>query len=578
MAHLIKLEHNQQSVRVLRLVGENVNKNNQYRSLQKATLFSVALLLGGCLTTMQHKDDDFKRVYDEISINSFKSHVKTLSSDLYAGRAPASAEDKMTADYLIKAFKAAGLKPGNNGSYLQTVKMMGIKGKVVQPLSIGDISFDFKKDYVANSRQNSEHMSLNRSDLVYVGYGINAPEYDWNDYAGVDVKGKTVVVLVNDPGYATGDPALFEGKTMTYYGRWTYKYEEAARQGAKGAIIIHQTGAAGYGWNVVSTSWTGTLFQLPPGDNAPPLLDVEMWITAGRTEVLFKAAGYDFAEYLQKAQHKGFKAIDLGLKVSVGVKSVIEKTVSHNIIATLAGSKRPDEHILYMGHVDHLGQDPQLEGDTIYNGAHDNASGIAGLIEIANAYSALKQRPERSITFIGAAAEEQGALGSRTYAANPTVPLKSIVGLINMDSLNITGRKKDVTVVGFGKSEIEAVLKKAAHRQGRYLAREGHPERGYYYRSDHFSLAKKGVPALSAGGGSVPVNAMEAEIEERVGAMVGKCYHQTCDEYNEGWGWAGVKENLQLYFETGYIMATDDSWPKWYPGAEFKAPRDKMGR
>lgn len=557
------------------------SKGVQPRCLKKGLLFMAATLLAGCGATQHHANsgnDNFQQVYNDISISSFKSRVKTLSSDVFGGRAPASPGDKMTRDYLVNAFKQAGLQPGNNGSYLQKVKMVGVTAEVLKPLTIGDISFDFKQNYVVNSRQNEPDQSLNHSPLVFVGYGINAPEYGWNDYANLDVKGKTVVILVNDPGYATGDDKLFEGKTMTYYGRWTYKYEEAARQGAAGAMIIHQTGAAGYGWNVIASSWAGAQFQLPRDKQAEPVLDIAMWIDKAKTTELFKAAGLDFEQQLQNAKQKGFKAVDLGLKASVAIRSKIEPSVSYNIVATLPGATRPDEHILYMGHIDHLGENPELEGDTIYNGAHDNATGIAGLIEIAQSFATLKQRPARSITFIGAAAEEQGSLGSRFYAEHPTIPLKNIVGLINMDSLNITGRKKDVRVVGFGKSALEEVLGKAAGRQGRVLSRESHPERGYYYRSDHFSLAIKGVPALSAGGGSTPLNAVEAEISKRVGAMVGRCYHQTCDEYNEGWGWAGVKENLQLYFDTGYLLATDDSWPNWYQGAEFRALRDKMRR
>jgi Zn-dependent M28 family amino/carboxypeptidase len=547
--------------------------NNKVLS-QSMLLLAVASMVGCAIST--DVDDGFEQVYQDISISSFKQHVKTLASDEFAGRAPASPEDKMTQDYLIAALSAQGFKPGNNGSYLQQVKMMSVTSKVVKPLTIANISFDFPKNYVANSRQNLTDVTLEQSDLVYVGYGINAPEYDWNDYRDIDVKGKTVVVLVNDPGYATGDEALFEGKTMTYYGRWTYKYEEAARQGAAGAIIVHETGAAGYGWNVISSSWTGTQFQLPHGDNISPLLDMELWITNEKTKQLFSAAGLDFEQYQHKAKQKGFKAVALGVKASVAIESKIENTLTNNVIATLPGTQRAQEHVIYMGHIDHLGKNPALKGDQIFNGAHDNATGMAGLIEISKAFASLKQRPERSITIIGAAAEEQGTLGSKFYADNPTIALKNIVGLINMDSLNITGRKKDVTVVGMGKSELEKVLETAAKRQGRYLARESHPERGYYYRSDHFSLAIKGVPALSAGGGSVPVNDVEAEILSRVGAQIGQCYHQPCDEYDENWGWQGVKENLQLYFETGYLLATDENWPNWYEGTEFKALRDAM--
>jgi Zn-dependent M28 family amino/carboxypeptidase len=527
-------------------------------------------------TSAGSKTGNFVEVYQSIAMDSYKADVKAVSSDRFAGRAPASAADKLTRDYLLNAFKKVGLQPGNNGSYLQEVQMMGVSGEIVKPLKISGIDFAFKQNYVANSRKNNPNQSLQDSPLVFVGYGINAPEYQWNDYDGIDVTGKTVVILVNDPGYASQDKALFEGKTMTYYGRWTYKYEEAARQGAAGAIIIHETGAAGYGWNVIASSWTGTQFHLPQSENADLVLDIEMWINQDKTAELFKAADLSQQKLTQQAGQRGFKAVDMNLSATVVLKSKIEPSVSYNVVATLPGRTHPDEHILYMGHIDHLGQDPALEGDQIFNGAHDNGTGIAALIEIARLFGSLEQRPARSITFIGAAAEEQGTLGSGYYADNPTIALKNIVGVINMDSLNITGRKKDVRVVGFGKSGLENVLAKAASRQNRVLSRESHPERGYYYRSDHFSLAIKGVPALSAGGGNDPLNEVEAQIYQRVGAMVGRCYHQTCDEYNESWGWAGVKENLQLYFETGYLLATDNSWPNWFEGTEFKALRDKM--
>lgn len=519
---------------------------------------------------------DFQAVYEDISIPNLKKHIQYLSSDEMAGREPASEGDRMTAEFLISEFKKLGLKPGNGDSYLQKVELLAINSTVSQNLTIADIQFDDTENYVANTRQKQSLRTLTDSELVFVGYGINAPEYGWNDYQGLDVTGKTVVMLVNDPGYATGDPDLFTGNSLTYYGRWTYKYEEAARQGAKGAIIIHETAPASYGWSVIKNGWTGTQYHLPRNKNSGPVVDVEMWISIEKTQELFTSAGLDFAAEKAKAQVKGFKAVNLGLTASVQVSSTFKESGSNNIVATLQGSDAADEHIIYMAHVDHLGQDTSLEGDQIYNGAHDNASGSAGILEIARAYANLKNRPGRSITFVGAAAEEQGTLGSKYFADNPTMPLSKIVGLINMDSINIIGRKKDVSVKGYGKSELEDVLKTAAAFQNRTLIPEAHPERGYYYRSDHFSLAKKGVPGLSAGGGTVPLNDIEAEIDSRVGAQVAKCYHQLCDEYSEDWGWDGAKEDLQLYLATGYILASGEQWPNWYQGTEFRALRDNM--
>ncbi len=559
------------------------------RKLTKHTFISLAICLSafvivGCSEKLSTKvntseatqQSDFQAAYDGISIDNLKEHIKYLSSDKLAGRSPASEGDLLTAEYLIKNFKSLGFKPGNSDSYLQKVGLLAINSSVSQNLKIADIEFDYPNNYVANTRQKETIRSIENSELVFVGYGINAPEYNWNDYEGLDVTGKTVVILVNDPGYATSNPDLFAGKTMTYYGRWTYKYEEAGRQGAKAAIIIHETAPASYGWSVIKNGWSNTQFHLPRTANSSPVVDIEMWIDVNKTHELFSKAGLDFAIEKAKAKATGFKAVDLNLTASVEVTSTFEESGSNNIVATLPGSETADEHIIYMAHVDHLGQDKTLEGDQIYNGAHDNASGMAGLLEIARAYASLNQKPKRSITFVGVAAEEQGTLGSKFFADNPTIPLSKIVGLINMDSINITGRKKDISVKGYGKSELEEILATAAKKQNRKLTPEPHPERGYYYRSDHFSLAKKGVPALSVGGGSIALNPIEAEIAERIGARVAKCYHQLCDEYAEDWGWDGAKEDLQLYFNTGYLLATDNQWPNWYEGTEFLVLRNKM--
>jgi Zn-dependent M28 family amino/carboxypeptidase len=522
------------------------------------------------------ENNHFKAAYDGISIPNLKKHIQYLSSDDLGGRAPASPGDKMTADYLINEFKQLGLKPGNGDSYVQQVDLLAINSAVSQGLKIGDMEFINTENYVATTRNKEKVMSLKDSELIFVGYGVNAPEFGWNDYRGLDVKGKTVVILVNDPGYATQDPEVFSGKTMTYYGRWTYKYEEAGRQGAAGAIIIHETAPASYGWSVIKNGWTGTQFHLPRNENSGPVVDVELWIDVNKTQELFAKAGLDFEKEKLRAQTKEFTPISLGMNASVEVTSEFSQSTSNNVVAVLPGSEKADEHIIYMAHIDHLGTDTSLEGDQIYNGAHDNASGTGGIIEIARAYTSLEKAPRRSITFVGAAAEEQGTLGSKYYAENPTMPLSKIVGLINMDSINITGRKKDVSVKGTGKSELEEVLAEAAALQNRTLTPEAHPERGYYFRSDHFSLAKKGVPGLSVGGGTVALNETEEAINKLIGERISRCYHQLCDEYAEDWGWDGAKEDLQLYYATGYLLATSDQWPNWYQGTEFRLLRDEM--
>jgi Zn-dependent M28 family amino/carboxypeptidase len=532
----------------------------------------AALLLSGHSLA----DDGFKKAYNSFDVAQIKADVKLISSDKFAGREPATAGGKMTTDLLVKEFKALGLKPGNGDSYTQAVPMVTITSTPTTLLKIADIDFEFPKNMVAGSRKTQDKISLKSSELVFVGYGINAPEYQWNDYEGIDVKGKTVVVLVNDPGYATQNPALFDGNTMTYYGRWVYKYEEAARQGAAAAIIIHETKPASYGWNVIESSWTGAQYHLPAKEVNEAAVDVEMWISRDKAVELLAKAGQDFEQLKKQAQSVNFKAVPLKLKASINLDNAIEQSVSNNVIATIPGSSAADEHVIYMAHWDHLGS-TMIDGKKqYYNGAHDNATGTAGLIHIAKAYTALDKTPKRSITMIAVTAEEQGRLGSRYFANHPTMPLNKIAGLVNMDSLDITGMKKDITVVGFGKSQLEDYLAKAAARQNRTLTAELTPERGYYYRSDHFSLAKKGVPALSAGGGSMLLNAEQEKISAKVTTIVANCYHQTCDEYNEAWGWDGMIAELQLFFEVGYLLGNTTDWPNWHQGTEFRSARDAM--
>ena len=527
----------------------------------------ISLLLIGA------QANDFDKAYQSLNSQALAKDLAVLASDEFEGRSPTSQGEKRTIDYLTRRLKAVGFQPGNGDSYLQKVPLLSITAKPGMTLSISGKAIKYRKDFVANTRKEAKQVDLKRSELVFVGYGIVAPEYRWNDYAGLDVKGKTVVILVNDPGFATGDPKLFQGNTMTYYGRWTYKYEEAARQGAAGAIIVHETKPASYGWNVVQSSWTGPQFQLVPGKNSDPVVDAEMWLSKEATIDLFQRAGRDFLVSKEKAKAHNFKGFSLGLNASISIKNFLSRSVSNNVIATLPGRKYPNEHVLYTAHWDHLGKVPGLNSKQIYNGAHDNASGTAGLLSIGQAFAQLKQRPERSITLLAVTAEEQGLLGSKYYASNPIIPLNKTVAGINMDSLNILGRFKDVSVTGFGKSELENYLRKAAKRQDRTLVSEQYPERGYYYRSDHFSLAIKGVPALSAGGG-IEARPGNAEKQEAQKARMARCYHQTCDEYSQDWDLSGAVEDLQIYFEMGYDMSNERHFPNWNAGTEFKAIRD----
>ncbi|AOE49226.1 M28 family metallopeptidase [Kangiella sediminilitoris] len=525
-------------------------------------------------TDSSKAQNSFLTAYDNIDLEQYKERVKTLSTDEFAGRSPATEGGRKTTEFLKAEFEAVGAEPGNGDSYFQQVPLISIEADANMQLQLGDSTLEYSTDFVAGTAKTVESIELKDSDLVYVGYGVVAPEYGWNDYEGIDMEGKTAVILINDPGFAQPDAGIFQGKAMTYYGRWTYKYEEAARQGAAGAIIIHETAPASYGWNVVSSSWSGPQYHLPStGDE--PKLDAEMWITFDQAHSLFKQSGLELAEMQQKALSKDFKPVPLDSKASVSISNTIKESQSANVIATIPGKKKPDEHVIYMAHWDHLGSRPNMEGDHVYNGAIDNATGTAGIISIAQAFKQLPEAPDRSVTFVAVTAEEQGLLGSKYFAANPIVPLNKIVGAFNIDSMNMSGRMKDFTVVGYPKSEVETYVEQAAKRQGRELRPESKPERGGYYRSDHFSLAKFGVPAVYGGGGTEYRDDADKAAAEKWDAMRSECYHNLCDEYQEDWVWNAAMEDIRIFFEAGYLLSNSGNYPNWYEGTEFKAIRDK---
>ena len=514
-------------------------------------------------------ENNFEQVYASISEEELKEHTRILSSDEFEGRLPTTIGEEKTLDYLVSNFKALGYEPGNGDSFLQPVELMEMNADPDMTLTLGSQSFNYKENMVASTKREQAEVSLKDSDLVFVGYGVNAPEYEWNDYEGLDVKGKTVVILVNDPGFENPDSGKFQGKTMTYYGRWSYKYEEASRQGAEGAIIVHETAPASYGWSVVANSWSGPQYSLVSANGNADRVAVEGWISLEAAQSVFKEAGLDFAAEKAKAQQGPYSA-PINLKASVTVKSTMKKSVSNNVLATLPGSDKADEHLIFTSHWDHLGKDETKEGDQIYNGAHDNATGMATSLAMAKAYAELNQRPSRSMTFLIVTAEEQGLLGSKYYAEHPIIPLNKTVANINMDAMNILGATKDISVVGMGKSELEGYLEKAAKRQGRYLTQEDRPEAGYYYRSDHFSFAKQGVPALYAKGGSEPIDEETAAYRKRMSLIQRGCYHQVCDQFRENWNFGGVKQDAQLLFEVGYDIAVSDDWPNWAATSEFQ--------
>ena len=512
---------------------------------------------------------NFDSVYNNISDADIREPLKVLSSDEFEGRLPTTEGEKKTIEYLVSEFTKAGLKPGNGDSFLQKVALMEITADPDMTMTIGDNNFAYKEQMVASSKREQSSVSLEDSELVFVGYGVNAPEYDWNDYERLDVEGKTVVMLINDPGFENPESGKFQGTTMTYYGRWSYKYEEASRQGAAGAIIVHETAPASYGWSVVANSWSGPQYGLVSADKGASRVAVEGWLTLDAAKKVFADAGLDFDQEKANAMQGPYnKAMDI--KASVTVNNTFKKSESNNVIATLPGAEFPDEHIIYTAHWDHLGKDESKEGDQIYNGAHDNATGTAAILAMAKAYSELTPAPKRSVSFLVVTAEEQGLLGSKYYASNPVIPIENTVANINMDAMNVLGKTKNVAVVGMGKSEMEDYLEAAAAKQGRTLTQEDRPEAGYYYRSDHFSFAKQGVPALYAEGGNEPADEETAKYRKRMNVIVTGCYHQVCDQYRDDWDLSGIVQDTQMLFDVGVGVANAEAWPKWNEASEFQ--------
>ncbi|UZK68688.1 M28 family metallopeptidase [Sphingomonas sp. S1-29] len=516
-----------------------------------------------------------------VPIDTFRDAVKTLSSDEFEGRAPGTAGEEKALAYLVAQFQAAGLKPGNDGSWFQDVPLVEITARNVSPLRFtggkAPMSLAYGPQMVVGTYQVTPRIDLKDSDVVFVGYGVNAPERGWNDYAGIDVKGKTVVILINDPDWAnkdtTGD---FGGRAMTYYGRWTYKYEEAARQGAAAAIIVHQTAPAAYGWNVVQSSWTGAQQLADSADGGASESKAIGWIQLDQAKALFAGAGKDFDQLAAAAARKGFKPVPLtGVKASVSFDNQVRKHASKNVIGILPGTAKPDEVVLYTGHWDHLGRcEAAPDGDDICNGAIDNATGTAALVALAKANAAAGATP-RSQVFLAVTAEESGLLGSAYYGDNPVYPHAKTVGGVNMDALQMAGPAKNVTVVGAGKSELDGYLNRALAAQGRVASPEPTPEKGYYYRSDHFSLAKHGVPMLYVDGGNDLVEGGVAAGEAYAAAYEKNAYHGPQDEFDPAWRWDGVQRDLDLYYAVGRALATSDAWPNWVAGDEFRAIRDK---
>jgi len=522
---------------------------------------------------------DTEKAVASLSAEELIQDVKVLSSDEFEGRFPASQGEEKTVKFIKEAFEEAGLKPGNKVSFFQEVPLVEITAKPSSNLIISGgshpLEFEFEDDFVGLTLRVQKKVSVDDSDMVFVGYGIVAPEYHWNDYEGIDVKGKTVVMLVNDPGFATLDPELFNGRAMTYYGRWTYKYEEAARQGAACAVIIHETEPAAYGWDVVKNGWTGPNFSLISEDGNASRCAVESWITLQTARTIFETAGEDYDDLKNNAEKRGFKPVPLDLKASLALENTIKETVSRNVIGLLPGSDLQDEYIIYTAHWDHFGRNPDLEGDQIFNGALDNATGTSALIELAEAFQQLGVPPRRSVLFLAVTAEEQGLLGSDYYATHPIFPLTKTAAVINMDSLNIYGQMKDIRIVGYGQSELDDFVRTYAEETGRVILPNPTPEKGSFYRSDHFPFAKQGVPALSAGSGVQHLEKGEAWGLAQIEKYIQENYHKPSDEYNSNWDLNGLLDDLHMYFVIGYRLSMTDDFPEWNEGSEFKAIRDE---
>ncbi len=530
------------------------------------------------LCSCSQKTHDVEAAVASLNTDELAHDVEILSSDEYEGRFPASPGEEKTIAFLKEEFEKVGLQPGNGDSYFQEVPLVEITAIPQTNLVITGgkkpLEFTFEDDFVGVTLQVKEEVTVVDSEMIFVGYGIVAPEYQWNDYEGIDVKGKTVVMLVNDPGFATEDPELFNGRAMTYYGRWTYKYEEAARQGAACAIIVHETEPAAYGWGVVQNGWTGPNFSLVSEDGNASRCAVESWITLDTAQTIFKAAGKDYDELKKAAEKPGFTSVPLGLKASLKMENKIRNAVSNNVIGLLPGSGRADEYIIYTAHWDHFGKNPNLEGDQIFNGALDNATGTAALIELAEAFKQLGSPPLRSVLFLAVTAEEQGLLGSDYYAIHPIYPLTKTAAVINMDALNIYGRMKDIRIVGFGQSELDDYVKAYAEEVGRVVLPNPTPEKGSFFRSDHFPFAKQGVPALYAGSGIQHIEKGEEWGREQIEKYIREKYHKPSDEYDPNWDLSGMLDDLHMYFKIGYRLSMEDTFPNWKEGSEFKLKRD----
>jgi Zn-dependent M28 family amino/carboxypeptidase len=538
---------------------------------------AIGILLFSCALKNSLEHDDGLASF---ALDSLEQKIKILASDEYQGRRPFTEGEKKTLNYLQAQFRQIGIEPGNGDSFLQEVPMVEITPTADSTMIIKGAKKRFSlkgfDDYVWNTQRTDSSILWQNEEIVFAGFGIVAPEYNWNDYEGVDVKNKIVLVLVNDPGFGGEDTTFFKGNTMTYYGRWTYKYEEAARQGAKGCFVIHNTIPAGYPFAVLQVGWNAPHLYLDSRGKNRSFCEGIGWLSKRATEKIFDAAGLDFNALQSKARKPGFKSFPLDVNASTSMKAKIRYDKSYNVIGKISGREKPEEYIIYSAHWDHLGiGKTDTEGDSIYNGAYDNASGAAGLIEIARAFKNMKSKPKRTVVFLEVTAEEQGLWGSAYYAENPVYAKEKTVANINIDGINPYGKMKNILVIGKGQSELENYLTEEAKLLNRDVDADEHPEKGYYFRSDHFNFAKIGIPALYTHTGNDLVGKGKEHGSQLKDDYTSKYYHQPSDEYDTTRvNFEGGIDDLQLLFQVGKRLSFEGTWPQWKEGSEFKAVRE----
>lgn len=544
-------------------------------------IYIVILMITVAFAACSNKNNGIEGTKNTITIKKLQEKIAILASDEFEGRAPATTGEEKTINYLSEEFKKIGLQPVNSDSYFQEVGLVKLRAEAPMTMEISGskqkLSLAFSEEYIGGTPQIKDQIEIKESEIIFVGYGINSPENNWNDYEGLDVKGKTVLMLVNDPGYHTLDENLFNGKAMTIYGRWTTKYEEAARQGATAAIIIHETGAAAYPWAVVQNSWTGSQLYLDNNELSKSNLQLQSWVTTESAQKIFASAGLDYEQLCASAAKPGFKPVKMDLAASISFKNKVEYTKSNNVIGIWPGNAKADEYVIYTAHWDHFGVNPTFEGDQILNGALDNATGVSAIVNIAEAFTKLPKKQDRTMVFMAVTCEEFGLLGSKFYAQNPIYPLNKTLGVINIDALNIDGKTKDMTIIGMGNSSLDDFALEILERNGRYVMPDPTPEQGSYFRSDHFNFAKVGVPSLYLARGVDNVEHGKEWGLKQTKKWLMANYHKPSDNYEPDiWKFDGMLEDIKVYFEVGYNMSMAKEFPTWADDSPFKAARHEM--